>query len=112
MKIGDTFPFPSPDREAVRIAKMRRGQLEAAAASPSVNGYTSQARVIVAGLAANAERAADPVEQAKLHLRRRGWNVFSGTVLGYRDGTYVVGTRLYTKAELLALAERQGWKRT
>lgn len=111
MKIGDRFPFPNPDREAVRIAKSRRGQLQRAAAKDGVNGNISQARLILSGLADNEWRANDPLELAKRHLRRRGWNVFSGTVIGFNDGTFVIGTRLHTEAELLALAERHGWKR-
>jgi hypothetical protein len=113
VKIGDTFPFPNPDRAAIEQSNRRRGQLQRAAASGATNVFANQAAKILVGLAENDHRANCPLEQAKAHLRRRGWNVFSAAVLDGPVDRFVVGTRPrpMTKRQLLAFAARYGWRR-
>lgn len=53
---------------------------------------------------AAAHRLTDPVEQAKTYLRRRGWTVFDGYVVG-RIGI-MVGTMCLAPAEVIAMAAK------
>lgn len=113
LKIGDVVPLAVPIDDRVRRelngVRCRRGQIERAAASGRSNGNVSQARLILAGRRDRDDRLADPVEQAKTFLRRQGINTYAGTVLGHDEGTVVVGTKLRTIADMMALAVRLGW---
>lgn len=112
LKVGDTIPCDFEiDRAAVHAVRIRRGQLEAAEARGGTNEHINRARLILAGQRERAERLANPVEQAKAFLRRKGLIVYCGTVQGYEEGTFVVGTKLRTEAGMMALAERLGWER-
>lgn len=60
---------------------------------------------------AKLHRATDPLEQAKQHLQRRGYNVFQASVVDpFLDG-WVVGAKPdpLNDNELLDLARRRGW---
>lgn len=112
MNVGDRLPLPWYDPvELVRVNRMR-GQLRRLASTPSTNLMANQGRKILAGHAESAARRACPVEQAKAHLRRRGWKVFAATVIGGPDGMFVIGSGsgFYTEAEMLAFARRRGWE--
>lgn len=110
LKIGDVVPLPGPiDMGALRAARVRRGQLARADSSDATNFQVNRARLILDGMREREERFADPVEQAKAHLRRRGLNVYCGTVAGHPEGTFVVGTKLRSTASMMALAVRLGW---
>lgn len=71
-----------------------------------------EARKILSGHALNAERAADPVEQAKTHLRRLGWNVYDAGVIHGPPDHFVIGLsgEFHSRSELFDIAERRGWK--
>ncbi len=57
-------------------------------------------------------RATDPVEQAKAAIRRRGFHCFEAEIVRPGEiGKFMIGSRLVTKDELLAFAERHGWRR-
>lgn len=113
LKIGDVLPVAVPIDERVRReingVRCRRGQIERAAATGRTNGNVNQARLILTGHQDRAARLADPVEQAKTFLRRKGINVYAGSVLGHDEGTVVVGTKLRTVPGMMALAARLGW---
>lgn len=110
LKIGDVVPMPGPvDRDAVTRVMIRRGLMQRNADHGKINLLVNQARKILDGAAANDARAADAVEQAKRHLRRRGYNVFSGTVLGHPPDMIVVGHKLLSVREMMEFAQRKGW---
>lgn len=113
MKVGDVQHFVCEDRIALARANRMRGTLERAAHGTHRNGRVSEARVILAGMHERDRRAACPVEQAKAHLRRKGFNVFCASVIDGPSDRFVIAGRegLLTRAELLAMAERHGWER-
>lgn len=61
--------------------------------------------------------ATDPLEQAKIFLRRQGFNCFNATVMAGTNvkmqrtlvGMVYVGMKLLDRDELLAMARRRGW---
>jgi hypothetical protein len=106
-------------RHSAAVARGREQQAAAlvdAGKDPSKQSSTvaNQMREIIRRRADEA-RAADPIEQAKLALRKRGRIVFDASVDGGRKGRFFVsgqnhpetGKRLQlTEAELIALARR------
>lgn len=94
------------DRDAYADQMRRRGWLERLQHRGTQDGAV--ARLILEGRQEEARRAADPVEQAKAVLRRRGYVVFAAAIQGGEDGQYIVGRRLLDRDGLLALAARLG----
>lgn len=69
-----------------------------------------KARAIAANQQAQIFRTTDPVERAKTFLRRRGWTVFSASVVDGPPDQYVVGRnrKTMTGKELIAYAMARG----
>jgi hypothetical protein len=94
-------------------AEIRRGQEQKAAArlDAGQKGRTSVERAQMADIGrrrADEARQADPIEQAKLALQRKGRVVYSASVSGGRKDRFIVSgqPKELTPAELVALAEK------
>lgn len=76
-------------------------------------GYAkAKARNMAAEQASALHRATDPVEQAKLVIRRAGWACFEAAITRPEyHGQFFIGSRLVTREGLLEFAERHGWRR-
>lgn len=101
--IGAVEPLPAEFRRDKLIAAKRRQTAYAnRLAGKGRAGEVTRREAEKA--AADAARLADPLEQAKSRLRRRGFTVFAAEVTGGPKGKFYVGGRLLTAAELLAKA--------
>ncbi len=101
--IGMTEPLPPEFQREALIAARRRQK----AYAHRLIGKGKAAEVTrweAEKAAADAARLADPLEQAKTRLRRRGFTVFAAEVTGGPKGKFYVGGRLMTEAELMAKA--------
>ena len=101
--IGAVEPLPSSwSRTAWAVQRRMQGADARRAAGDGVTAKIAQREI--EKRAADAARLADPLEQAKTRLRRRGFTVFAAEVTGGPEGKFYVGGRLMTEAELLAKA--------
>ena len=103
LSIGDVEPLPAEFRREALIAAKRRqtayaNRLAGKGKAAEVTRWEAEKA------AADAARLADPLEQAKTRLRRRGFTVFAAEVTGGPKGKFYVGGRLMTAAELMAKA--------
>jgi len=101
--IGAVEPLPAEFRREALIAAKRRqtahaNRLAGKGKAAEVTRWEAEKA------AADAARLADPLEQAKTRLRRRGFTVFAAEVTGRPKGKFYVGGRLLTEAELMAKA--------
>lgn len=101
--IGAVEPLPAEFRREALIAAKRRqtayaNRLVGKGKAAEVTRWEAEKA------AADAARLADPLEQAKTRLRRRGFTVFAAEVTGGPKGKFYVGGRLMTEAELMAKA--------
>lgn len=101
--IGAVEPLPAEFRREALIAAKRRqtahaNRLAGKGKAAEVTRWEAEKA------AADAARLADPLEQAKTRLRRRGFTVFAAEVTGGPKGKFYVGGRLLTEAELMAKA--------
>lgn len=101
--IGAVEPLPAGwSRTAWTVQRRMQGADARRAAGDGVTARIAQREIDKR--AAEAARLADPLEQAKTRLRRRGFAVFAAEVTGGPKGKFYVGGRLLTEAELLAKA--------
>lgn len=101
--IGDVEPLPEDWSRTAWIVQRRMQGSDARRAAGA--GVTAKvARREIDKRAADTARLADPLEQAKTRLRRRGFTVFAAEVTGGPKGKFYVGGRLMTEAELMAKA--------
>lgn len=54
-------------------------------------------------------RATDPIERVKTFLRRRGYVVFNAAVMGGPVDHCMVGGRMMSEPDMMALARRKGF---
>lgn len=105
-RIGDVEPVGA-DWNRTAWAAQRR--IQGYSAGARADGSNADQRILHAELshrAAARARAACPVEQAKLALRRRGYPVYRADVTGGPADRYRVGRELLTEAELIERAAR------
>jgi hypothetical protein len=91
----------------VRVALSRRGEIFRRTYLSASRAWREAERQ---RLAADAHRATDPFEQAKMFLQRNG-PVFAADMHGGPMGKWFVSGQpnYLTEAELIALAEKKGW---
>ena len=92
----------------VRVALSRRGEIFRRTGLPG----TRNARATLGErLAADAHRASDPFEQAKMFLQRKAGPVFCADMRGGPPNKWFVSGQpdYLSEAELIALAEKKGW---
>jgi hypothetical protein len=92
-----------------RVAAVRRGQEHEAGKrlDAGLTGRNSVERTLMASIERRREqdaRLADPIEQAKAILRKRYSPVVGAEVVDGPKGHFVVGRKLVTEKELLAMA--------
>lgn len=106
-RIGYARP-PRPVQSERRVAHHRRIQNAKALArieagiAPS-GGAQRLAQQAMRAVLEERKRQQDPIEQAKIALRKRYTPVFDGAVVG-RPGVFVVGTKTLCLDEMLAMA--------
>jgi hypothetical protein len=114
--------MPPVDLDAFKVRAEQRARTRRLLAGGSKEKPTSRGRFMrvqaerALGAAARDEidrreqRATDPVEMARLYLQRRGYVVVRADVVdGPTDCWEVRGRGWLTDAELIALAQRQGF---
>jgi hypothetical protein len=107
-RIGDVEPVPDDaDMDQARTVMRMRGHLQKQAKRKGRNEVRHRAQNILAALAENERRAADPTEQAKTFLRRRGFR----PVCKVGPGDWQVGRHHFaSEREVRDFARSKGWK--
>jgi hypothetical protein len=85
MKVGDVVAWPKDhpfDPIAIAHAMRQRGALKRSIASNRSNHFTGQAAKILREAAEREARQADPNEAVRSFLQRRGYRVYSRSVIG------------------------------
>jgi hypothetical protein len=98
----------SPKRQAIIEEARKRNAAGLSSGEKGINVHVRMAQRAIADQDAEAARMADPVEQAKIVLRKRFSPVVSAEILDPPGpkGMFLVGRKLVDKAELLAMAEQ------
>lgn len=106
MKIGDTSPIPADaDLTLLPAIRYRKALTKRIGSIKSGNQAIMAAKKVMAERSASDARAESPVEQAKTHLRRRGYVPVCQDVHGYH-----AGQRTFPTAKLFKeFARSKGW---
>ena len=96
------------NRVQVSMALSRRGEVFRRNGLPGVRAWREAERQ---RLSADAHRATDPFEQAKMFLQRKAGPVFAADMHGGPVGKWFLSGQpdYLSEPELIALAEKKGW---
>jgi hypothetical protein len=103
LHIGDVEPLPA---DWSREAWQRQRKMQVTCGSVGRKGGVA-AKILAreqAKIAAEKQRAMEPIEQAKTIMRRRGFSVYAADVIDPKTKGFIVGTRLLSFDELLVEA--------
>lgn len=97
----EPFPLTQEQRDALTRQRRRNGTIRAAAQK---DGPSHGARLARKLLRENASSVDSTVDVARKTLQRRGWVVYSATVVGGPRDMWICGHRTVTTDELLEMA--------